>query len=180
MKTLHKNTVKNEGWYKKVLLTAFLLFIASVFAFAADKSLGVTSSDVDNCIKNYSSINKEIDAMDYNEKGNAREPTKEEVQQRDEILKKYGISGPNRFEKMERIKMYSMQLNYINDPKTKNKKDEIDILRNNMNANDLKVIEPKYKEVMSAYDKYINIDSSFNLDIKNKLNLPSIKKKNKK
>ena len=174
-----KNTAQKHSkkGYKKALFTAFLLFITSTFVFAADKSLGITSADVDNYIKNFSSINKEIDAMGFNDKGMEREPTKEEIQKRDEILKKYGIAGPSRFEKMERITQYSQQIDFCNSPKAT--KEQKDAIRNNMNANDLKAIEPKYKEAMSAYNKYKGAGNLFNFDIKDKVNLPSIKKKNK-
>ena len=146
--------------------------------FAADKSLGITNADVDNYIKNFSSINKEINALGYNEKGMQREPTKEELQKRDEILKKYGITGSNAFEKMERITQYSQQLDYCNGPKLK--PEEKDVVRNMMNPSDLKAIEPKYKDALSAYNKYNGpAGSLFNFDIKDRINLPSIKKKKK-
>lgn len=173
-----KNTThKNSKWgYKRPLLIAFI-FAAASFVFAADKSLGITSADVDNYIKNFSSINKEIDAMGFNDKGMEREPTKDELKKRDEILKKYGIAGPSRFEKMERITQYSQQLDFCNSPKAT--KEQKDAIRNNMNPSDRKVIEPKYKEAMSAFNKYKATGNLFNFDIKDKINLPSIKKKKK-
>ena len=157
----------------------FICLLAASFVFAAEKSLGITSADVDNYIKNFSAINKEIDAMGFNDKGMEREPTKEEIQKRDEILKKYGIAGPSRFDKMQRITQYSTQLDYCNGPKAT--KDQKDALRNNMNPSDLKVIEPKYKEALSAYNKYNGpAGSLFNFEIKEKLNLPSFDFKKKK
>ncbi|MCR5764274.1 MAG: hypothetical protein K6G00_12915 [Treponema sp.] len=160
---------------KRIVVSALCLFAAS-FIFAADKSLGITSSDVSSYIENCSSIRKEIDDLEYNDKSMEREPTKEEIQKRDEILKKYGISGPSRFEKTERILQYSQYWDFCNSPKVK--KEEKAQIINMMNEKDYKVIEPKAKEVLSAVKK---ADRAGQFNVKDSLNLPSFKfKKNKK
>ncbi len=157
---------------KRIALSVLCLFAAS-FIFAADKSLGITADDVANYIKNYSSINKEIDALGYSDKGDVREPTKEEIQKRDDILKNYGISGPNRFEKTERIYQYSQWCDFSNSPKAT--KEQKQYFKDTMNEKDLKSIEPKYKEVISAHDKAMRAGS-----FKDSLNLPSFNLKKKK
>lgn len=157
---------------KRIALSVLCLFAAS-FIFAADKSLGITADDVANYVKNYSQINKEIDALGYNDKGDSREPTKEEIQKRDDILKKYGISGPSRFEKTERIYQYSQWCDFSNSPKVT--KEQKQYFKDTMNEKDLKSIEPKYKEVISAHDKAMRAGS-----FKDSLNLPSFNLKKKK
>ncbi len=157
---------------KSIVLSVLCLFAAS-FIFAADKSLGITADDVANYVKNYSQIKKEIDALGYNDKGDSREPTKEEIQKRDEILKNNGISGPNRFEKTERIYQYSQWCEFRESPKAT--KEQKQYFKDTMNEKDLKSIEPKYKEVISAHDKAMKASN-----FKDSLNLPSFNLKKKK
>ena len=166
---------------KRIAVSVLCLFAAS-FVFAADKSLGITADDVANYVKNYSQIKKEIDNLGYNEKGNIREPTEEEIQKRDEILKNNGISGPKRFEKTERIFQYTQQVcAWDNDQITKEQAAQVRkaCIDNGLNEKDLKVIEPKAKEVMAAYEKYTR-SGNRESKLKDSLNLPSFNFKKKK
>ena len=85
----------------KTLLFSFCICTASLIA-QETPSTGLTDADVKAYIKNYTAIEKEFEELDYDfSEENIPALTLEKAYDTiDAILKKYGISGPKRYEKM--------------------------------------------------------------------------------
>lgn len=77
---------------KKFITVLFSLLIATVVFAQEVKSAGVTDSDAKNYAKNFKSISKELEKLNDSD-----------FDKMDAIFSKYGISGPNRFEKFSMI-----------------------------------------------------------------------------
>lgn len=81
---------------KLVSILLVLMSCAGLFAQMA-KSTGLTDKDVKNFAKNYEAISEELEKLET--WGNGINPSKKDLEKVENILGKYGISGPNRFDK---------------------------------------------------------------------------------
>ena len=86
---------------KLIVLLTILVMVSSAFA-QNPKSSGLTDNDVKNWAKNLKSIEREFDDAGIS-RDDVKSASKQEKAKAESILQKYGISAPNRIEKLAMI-----------------------------------------------------------------------------
>ena len=86
---------------KLIVLLTILVMVSSAFA-QNPKSSGLTDNDVKNWAKNLKSIEREFDDAGIS-RDDVKSTSKQEKAKAESILQKYGISAPNRIEKLAMI-----------------------------------------------------------------------------
>ena len=86
---------------KIIVLFSILVLVSSAFA-QNPKSTGLTDSDVKSWAKNLKSIEREFDDAGIS-RDDVKSASKQEKAKAETILQKYGISAPNRIEKLAMI-----------------------------------------------------------------------------
>lgn len=86
---------------KIIVLLTILVMVSSAFA-QNPKSSGLTDNDVKNWAKNLKSIEREFDDAGIS-RDDVKSTSKQEKAKAESILQKYGISAPNRIEKLAMI-----------------------------------------------------------------------------
>ena len=146
----------------KKILIAFFAFAFAATAFAQNpKSTGLTDSDVKSWAKNLKSIEREFDDAGIS-RDDVKSASKQEKAKAETILQKYGISAPNRIEKLAMINQCATLVMAENgvagagiDPNAMAmlKKMNIDPfaeLKANINQKDYKVVKANEKVVIAA------------------------------
>jgi hypothetical protein len=147
---------------KLIVLFTILVMVSSAFA-QNPKSTGLTDSDVKSWAKNLKSIEREFDDAGIS-RDDVKSASKQEKAKAETILQKYGISAPNRIEKLAMINQCATLVMAENgvagagagiDPNTMAmlKKMNIDPfaeLKANINQKDYKVVQANSKAVINA------------------------------
>ena len=146
----------------KKILIAFLAFAFAATAFAQNpKSTGLTDSDVKSWAKNLKSIEREFDDAGIS-RDDVKSASKQEKAKAETILQKYGISAPNRIEKLAMINQCATLVMAENgvagagiDPNAMAMLKTMDVdpfaeLKANINQKDYKVVQANSKAVINA------------------------------
>ena len=147
---------------KLIVLFTILVMVSSAFA-QNPKSTGLTDSDVKSWAKNLKSIEREFDDAGIS-RDDVKSASKQEKAKAETILQKYGISAPNRIEKLAMINQCATLVMAENgvagagagiDPNAMAmlKKMNIDPfaeLKANINQKDYKVVQANSKAVINA------------------------------
>ena len=146
----------------KKILIAFLAFAFAATAFAQNpKSTGLTDSDVKSWAKNLKSIEREFDDAGIS-RDDVKSASKQEKAKAETILQKYGISAPNRIEKLAMINQCATLVMAENgvagagiDPNAMAMLKTMGVdpfaeLKANINQKDYKVVQANSKAVINA------------------------------
>ncbi len=135
---------------KRIFAALFALVCMCTAAFAQAASVELKNSDVEGFIKNFNEIDKKFEelgietAEDGTIIGDAAS-----IAKADSVLKKAGISGPNRFKKVEAIVIGAvvamLDKEFADIPETSAYGDPIADLRGKINEKDYKVVS-KYAD----------------------------------
>ncbi len=145
---------------KIIVLFSILVLVSSAFA-QNPKSTGLTDSDVKSWAKNLKSIEREFDDAGIS-RDDVKSASKQEKAKAETILQKYGISAPNRVEKLAMINQCATLVMAENggaaagiDPKAMAMLKAMGVdpfaeLKANTNQKDCKVVKANEKAVINA------------------------------
>lgn len=151
----------------KKIFVLFAIFAISFCAFAQDvKSTGITDSDVKNWAKNCVSIKKEVEKLGVDDDASIYAAVNEK-EKLENILQKYGISGPNNIDKYVVIVKSATIVKAESEIDEESKAlmqmmkiDPIGDLKKDINEKDYKVVSSNSKAVIKAIDDLDNYNSS--------------------
>ena len=145
---------------KIIVLFSILVLVSSAFA-QNPKSTGLTDSDVKSWAKNLKSIEREFDDAGIS-RDDVKSASKQEKAKAETILQKYGISAPNRIEKLAMINQCATLVMAENgfagagiDPNAMAMLKTMGVdpfaeLKANINPKDYKVVQANSKAVINA------------------------------
>ena len=145
---------------KIIVLFSILVLVSSAFA-QNPKSTGLTDSDVKSWAKNLKSIEREFDDAGIS-RDDVKSASKQEKAKAETILQKYGISAPNRVEKLAMINQCATLVMAENgfagagiDPNAMAMLKTMGVdpfaeLKANINQKDYKVVQANSKAVINA------------------------------
>ena len=145
---------------KIIVLFSILVLVSSAFA-QNPKSTGLTDSDVKSWAKNLKSIEREFDDAGIS-RDDVKSASKQEKAKAETILQKYGISAPNRIEKLAMINQCATLVMAENgvagagiDPNAMAMLKTMGVdpfaeLKANINQKDYKVVQANSKAVINA------------------------------
>ena len=145
---------------KIIVLFSILVLVSSAFA-QNPKSTGLTDSDVKSWTKNLKSIEREFDDAGIS-RDDVKSASKQEKAKAETILQKYGISAPNRVEKLAMINQCATLVMAENgfagagiDPNAMAMLKTMGVdpfaeLKANINQKDYKVVQANSKAVINA------------------------------